>query len=128
MITVDTTAAHHDRVYVAWDNATGNSSSTKNGNNVVLSFSDDGGQSFSAPVSVSGNFTGRTGGIGADPYVAPNGEVHVAWQDDTHFVIADVVSNDGGQTFSAPRVISIINAFQFNVAAQASRGALVYPA
>jgi hypothetical protein len=131
MITVDTTAAHRDRIYVAWDNATGgngSSSSTKNGNNVVLAFSDDGARSFSAPVSVSGNFTGRTGGIGADPYVAANGNVHVAWQDDTHFVIADAVSTDGGNTFSPPRVIALVNAFQLNVAAQASRGALVYPA
>jgi hypothetical protein len=130
MLTVDTTAAHHDRVYVAWDNATGggNSSSIKNGNNVVLSFSDDAGLTFSAPVSVSGNFIGKTGGIGADPYVAPNGDLHVAWQDVTHMVIADAVSKDGGLTFSPPRVISLVNAFQFNVAAQAVRGALVYPA
>jgi len=128
MITVDTTASHRDRIYVAWDNATGNSSSTKNGNNVVLSFSDDGGRSFSAPVSVSGNFTGKTGGIGADPYVAPNGNIHVAWQDYAHLVIADAVSTDGGATFSAPHVISLVGAFQFNVAAQAVRGALVYPA
>ena len=128
MITVDTSAAHHDRVYVAWDNATGNSSSVKNGNNVVLSFSDDGAQSFSAPVSVSGNFTGKTGGIGADPYVTANGNVHVAWEDYAHLVIADAVSTDGGSTFSAPHVISLVGAFQFNVGAQASRGALVYPA
>lgn len=128
MITVDPTAAHHDRVYVAWDNATGNSSSIKNGNNVVLSFSDDGGLTFSDPVSVSGNFTGKTGGIGADPYVAPNGDLHVAWQDFAHLVIADAVSKDGGATFSAPHVISLVGAFQFNLAAQAVRGALVYPA
>jgi len=127
MITVDTGAAHHDRVYVSWDNATGNSSSAKNGNNVVISHSDDGGLTFSAPVSVSGNFTGRTGGIGASPYVTANGDVHVAWQDYAHFVIADAVSTDGGSTFSAPHVISLVGAFQFNVAAQASRGALVYP-
>jgi hypothetical protein len=128
MITVDTTSAHHDRIYVAWDNATGNSSSIKNGNNVVLSFSDDGGSTFSAPVSVSGNFVGKTGGIGADPYVAPNGDLHVAWQDYAHLVITDAVSKDGGLTFSPPHVISLVNAFQFNVAAQAVRGALVYPA
>jgi hypothetical protein len=127
MITVDTGTAHHNRVYVAWDNATGNSSSTKNGNNVVLSHSDDGVQ-FSAPVSVSGPFTGKTGGIGADPYVTSNGTVHVAWQDYAHLVIADASSTDGGNTFSAPHVISLIGAFQFNVAAQAVRGALVYPA
>jgi hypothetical protein len=128
MITVDTGSAHHNRIYVAWDNATGNSSSIKNGNNVVLSYSDDGGRTFSAPGSVSGNFNGKTGGIGADPYVTSNGDVHVAWQDYAHLVIADAVSSDGGNTFSAPHVISLIDGFEFDPAAQASRGALVYPA
>jgi hypothetical protein len=128
MITVDTGSAHHNRVYVAWDNATGNSSSTKNGNNVVLSYSDDGGVTFSSPVSVSGNFTGKTGGIGADPYVTSDGTLHVAWQDYANLVIADASSTDGGNTFSPPHVISLVGGFQFNVAAQARRGALVYPA
>jgi hypothetical protein len=127
MIAVDTGSAHHNRVYVAWDNATGSSSSDKNGNNVLLSYSDDGGATFSKPVSVSGPFTGRTGGIGADPYVTADGTVHVAWQDYAHGTIDDASSTDGGQTFSAPNVIASVNAFQFNVAAQASRGALVYP-
>ena len=128
MITVDTTAAHHDRIYVAWDNATGNSSSTKNGNNVVLSFSDDGGRTFSTPAPVSGNFVGKTGGIGADPYVTSNGDVHVAWQDYAHLVIADAVSHDGGATFSTPHVIALVNAFDLGIAAEAVRRALVYPA
>jgi hypothetical protein len=127
MITVDTGSAHHNRVYVSWDNATGSSSSTKNGNNVLLSYSDDGGLTFSTPVSVSGPFTGRTGAIGADPYVTANGTVHVAWQDTAHGTIVDAASSDGGQTFSSPHLIASVNAFQFNVAAQASRGALVYP-
>ena len=128
MITVDTGSVHHNRIYVAWDNATGNSSSTKNGNNVVLSYSDDGGVTFSAPRSVSGPFTGKTGGIGADPYVTSNGTLHVAWQDYAHLVIADAKSADGGATFSAPTAIALVGAFQFNVAAQSTRGALVYPA
>ena len=127
MITVDTGSAHHNRVYVAWDNATGNSSSDKNGNNVILSYSDDGGATFSAPVSASGPFTGRTGGIGADPYVTANGTVHVAWQDYAHGTIEDVASTDGGKTFSQRHSIASVNGFAFNVAAQASRGALVYP-
>ena len=127
MITVDTGSAHHNRIYVAWDNATGNSSSNTNGNNVLLAYSDDGGITFSTPVSVSGPFTGKTGGIGADPYVTANGTLHVAWQDYAHLTIDDAASTDGGQTFSAPHVIAPVNAFQLNVAAQASRGALVYP-
>jgi hypothetical protein len=127
MITVDTGSAHHNRIYVAWDNATGGSSSSTNGNNVLLSYSDDGGVTFSSPVSVSGPFTGGTGAIGADPYVTATGTLHVAWQDDAHGTIVDAASTDGGQTFSPPHVIAAVNGFAFNVAAQASRGALVYP-
>jgi hypothetical protein len=127
MITVDTGTTHHNRIYVAWDNATGKSSSDKNGNNVLLSYSDDGGVTFSTPTNVSGPFTGKTGGIGADPYVTANGDVHVAWQDYTNHVIADAVSSDGGNTFSSPSVIALVGGFEFDPAAQASRGALVYP-
>ncbi|MDP9286108.1 MAG: glycoside hydrolase, partial [Actinomycetota bacterium] len=43
-------------------------------------------------------------------------------------VIADASSTDGGNTFTAPHVIALIGGFQFNVAAQSTRGALVYPA
>lgn len=128
MITVDTGTAHPNRIYVAWDHATGNSSSAKNGNNVLLSYSDDLGGSFSTPVSVSGNVSGKTGGIGADPYVAPDGTLHVAWQDYAHGTIVDATSRDGGQTFAPPRLIAPVGAFAFAIAAQSSRGALVYPA
>ncbi|MHB8958041.1 MAG: sialidase family protein [Candidatus Limnocylindrales bacterium] len=131
MITVDTGSGvghHHNRIFVTWDHATGNSSSTKNGNNVLVSTSDDGGVTFSAPVSVSGPFTGKTGGIGADPYVAGDGTLHVAWQDYAHGAILDAASSDGGQTFAPPRLIAQVAGFAFNIAAQNSRGALVYPA
>jgi hypothetical protein len=133
MITVDTGTGpghHHNRIYVAWDNATGGgwSSSEKNGNNLVLSYSDDGGVTFTNPVSVSGNFVGKTGAIGADPYVAPNGTLHVAWQDVAHSAIVDAYSTDGGVTFSAPHEIADVGGFEFLPVAQGSRGALVYPA
>jgi hypothetical protein len=129
MITVDTTGGPHDgRIYVAWDNATGASSSEKNGNNVLLSFSDDGGVTFSRPVSVSGSFTGKTGGIGAQPYVASDGTLHVAWQDYAHGQISDVSSTDGGATFSAPHRVAGVGGFEFDPVAQGTRGALVYPA
>jgi len=131
MITVDTGSGgfhHHNRIYVAWDNATGSSSSEKNGNNVLLSYSDDHGVTFSAPVSVSGNFNGKTGGIGADPYIAADGTVHVAWQDYAHSQISDASSTNGGQSFSPPHTITSVGAFEFDPVAQSSRGALVYPA
>ncbi len=127
MITIDASTAHHDRVYLAWDNATGNSSSDKNGNNVVLSSSDNGGVTFAAPVAVSGDFTGKTGGIGADPYVTDAGVLHVAWQDYAHGAIVDLSSTDGGTTFSGRHTVAQVNGFDFAVAAQATRAALVYP-
>ena len=86
------------------------------------------GVTFSAPVSVSGNFVGKTGGIGADPYVEPNGTLHVAWQDYAHGLISDVSSTDGGVTFSAPHTIAHVSGFEFDPVAQSTRGALVYPA
>ena len=52
----------------------------------------------------------------------------MAWQDYAHGTIADASSTDGGFTFTAPHVISTVGGFAFNVAAQSSRGALVYPA
>jgi hypothetical protein len=128
-ITVDTNrkSKFFGRIYVAWDHATGTSSSEKNGNNVVLSYSDDGGVTFSDPTSVSGDFTGRTGGIGADPYVTRDGTLHVAWQDYAHMTIAEASSTDGGATFSSPHVIALVGGFDFSLPAQAVRGALVYP-
>lgn len=128
MITADTSAAHRGRIYLAWDNATGNSSSAKNGNNVVLSYSDDHGVTFTAPTSVSGDFIGRTGAIGADPYLSAEGALHVAWQDVAHGAIVDVSSADGGVTFSPRHQVASVNGFDFGIAAQASRRALVYPA
>ena len=131
MITVDTGNGgrhHHNRIYVTWDNATGSSSSDKNGNNVVLSYSDDGGVTFSDPVSVSGDFVGKTGGIGADPFVAPDGTLHVAWQDYAHNDITEVSSTDGGLTFSSRHKVADVGAFEFDPVAQGTRGALVYPA
>jgi hypothetical protein len=127
MITVDKTRSPN-RVYVTWDNATGNSSSEKNGNDVVISHSDDGGATFSDPVSVSGPFTGKTGGIGADPYVTSNGTLHVAWQDYAHGQISDTSSTDGGVTFSPPTKVAAVSGFETVPVAQGTRGALVYPA
>ena len=110
------------------DNATGNSSSEKNGNNVVLSYSDDAGVTFSPPSSASGNFIGRTGGIGADPYVAPTGTLHVAWQDYAHKSIADASSTNGGAMLPPPHTIAHVGRLRVRPGRAITRGALVYPA
>lgn len=129
-IAVDTNAGSpfKNRIYVAWDNATGSSSSTKNGNNLVVSYSSDGGVTFSEPVSASPNFAGKTGQIGADPFVATDGTVHVAWLDYAHSLIAESSSTDGGVSFGPSHVIARTQIpFDINIPAENVRGALVYP-
>src|SRR5437870_4304577 len=82
MITVDTntSSTFRDTVYVAWD-TTPVAPSAPSSTGVKLSSSRDGGETFSAPVNVSPTGGGQRFGIGADPFVAPDGTVHVAWND-----------------------------------------------
>ncbi len=117
---------HRDTIYVAWDRVAGSSSSS---NGVLVSRSGDGGQSFSAPVSASSTAAGPKGDIGADPFVGPDGTVNVAWHDVQNNAIVEASSTDGGTSFGPTHTISPTKvAFDIAIPAQASRGALVYPA
>jgi hypothetical protein len=117
---------HRDTIYVAWDRFVGSSSGS---NGVLVSHSTDGGQSFSAPVFASSTAAGPKGDIGADPFVGPDGTVHVAWHDVQNNAIVEASSADGGQSFGPTHTISPTTvAFDVAIPAQASRGALVYPA
>ena len=86
MITVDTNpnSPFRDTIYVAWDTATGNSSST---NDVLVSHSTDNGRTFSDPVKASASVKGANAAIGADPFVGPDGTLFVAWNDIQHNAI-----------------------------------------
>jgi hypothetical protein len=121
----------YGRVYAAWDNASGANgkpSSEKNGNNLLVSFSTDHGASFSTPVVASPFVKGRTGAIAADPFVAPDGTLHVAWLDYVHSLLAESSSTDGGETFGAAHVIAFTQIpFDIDLPAENVRGALVYP-
>jgi hypothetical protein len=129
MITVDTNpgSLFKDTVYVAWDTtviAPPGPSST----GVKLSRSTDGGRTFSAPVDVSPTGGGQHFGIGADPFVAPDGTVHVAWNDISKN-IEEASSTNGGASFGAPHIISpTIAGISTAIPAQSSRGVLIYPA
>ncbi len=117
---------HKNTIYVAWDRFVGKASSS---NGVLVSHSTDGGKTFSAPVFASSTAPGPKGDIGADPFVAPDGTVHVAWHDVQNNRIVEASSGDGGQTFGPVHTISPTTAaFSVAVPAQASRQALVYPA
>jgi hypothetical protein len=129
MITVDTNSSSpfRDTVYVAWDTtvvAPPGPSST----GVKLSHSTDGGQTFSSPVDVSPTGGGQRFGIGADPFVAPDGTVHVAWNDISSAIL-EASSTDGGRSFGPPHLISPTNVLIATVIpAQSSRGVLITPA
>lgn len=112
-----------DNVYVAWDAASGGSTS--------------GGIRFARSVDHGANFTvqridnpsgpGRV--IAADPFVGPNGEVYVAWNDYGANTIAINRSLDGGVTFDTPGVIAAKSIlFDVGIPAESFRRALVYPA
>jgi hypothetical protein len=88
------------RVYVAWDEVV-----TNQGQPVVLSWSDDGGASFSPPVFIRS----QGNGIGVVPVVGPGGVLHAVWINYVNplspFLVASR-STDGGATWSAPVTIS----------------------
>src|SRR5205823_5119159 len=68
-------------------------------------------------------------GIGAVPFVGPNGEVYVAWNDFAANTIAFNRSFDGGVTWGHPQVIAPKRLpFDIDIPAEFNRGALVYPA
>lgn len=86
------------RVYVAWDTVTEN-----RGQPVLVSWSADGGVSFSPAVTVVSD----TVNVGVIPLVGPGGVVHLVWStfSGPDFNVIELLtarSEDGGATWSAP--------------------------
>jgi hypothetical protein len=126
MITADanTASPYRDNIYVAWDASSGGSTT---GGGIHLATSNDHGTSFS--VARVDNPAGPGQGIGAVPFVGPNGEVYVAWNDYHNNVIAFNRSLDGGVSWNAQRTIAAKTAaFDVGIPAESFRRALVYPA
>ena len=124
MITADAnrTSPYRDSVYVAWDAAAGGST----GGGVRLARSRDGGATFTTVRIDDPKGPGRA--IGAVPFVGPNGEVYVAWNDYAANRIVFTRSVDGGVTWAPPRTIAgKAAAFEIAVPAEHERKALVYP-
>ncbi len=125
MIAADTNlgSPFRDNVYLAWDAASGGSSS----GGVRFARSADHGASFSITRIDNPSGPGRV--IAAIPFVGPNGEVYAAWNDIAANTIAFNHSVDGGLVFGSPSVIaSKLIPFDIGIAAESFRGALVYPA
>ena len=128
MIAVDDNpnSPFRDTIYVAWDNSNGSASSS---NLLLVSHSTDGGKTFSAAVPASSTASGPKSVIGADPFVGPDGAVHVAWHDVHNNALVESDSTDGGQTFGPTHTIAATQAaFDIAIPAQNTRHALVYPA
>ncbi|HEX4568114.1 MAG TPA: sialidase family protein [Vicinamibacterales bacterium] len=124
MIAVDTNLASpfRDSVYVAWDAASGGSS----GGGVRFARSTDHGATFTVTRIDNPSGPGRV--IAAQPFVGPNGEVYVAWNDYAANTITVNRSLDGGVTWGQPVVISSkVLSFDIAIPAESFRGALVYP-
>ena len=123
MITADKNPASRfrDRVYVAWDAASGGST----GGGVRVASAAD-GANFTVNRAEDPGGPGRA--IGAVPFVGPGGELYVAWNDYAANTIAFNRSFDGGATWDGQRVVAAKKiAFDIAVPAESFRGALVYP-
>jgi hypothetical protein len=109
-IAVDSNAASpfRDRVYVTW---TRFKFSAHTGayvqSPIFFASSSDGGSTFTAPKSISGNVLY---GQGSRPVVGPDGTLYVFWDGSTRLSSLDstyvVKSTDGGATWSKPVAVS----------------------
>ncbi len=125
MITADTNTGSpfRDRIYVAWDAASGGSTS----GGIRVGRSADHGSTWAVTRADDPKGPGR--GIGASPAVGPDGELYVAWNDYSANTIAFNRSFDGGATWAKQRVIAAkVIPFDMAIPAESFRGALVYPA
>jgi hypothetical protein len=126
MITADANinSPFRDNVYIAWDAASGGSAS---GGGVRVARSSDHGVTFTITRADDPKGPGRA--IGAVPFVGPNGEIYLAWNDYAANTIAFSRSFDGGATWDAQSVIASKQLpFDIRIPAEFNRGALVYPA
>jgi Neuraminidase (sialidase) len=92
-VAVDTGAAspHRGRIYVGWDRIFGSTQPP------VMSFSDDRGQTWSPVKKLS-----SLPALGAQPLVAPNGDVTFVYVDVFTLELFSQTSSDGGATFGSP--------------------------
>ncbi|GAC1676496.1 MAG: hypothetical protein PVS2B2_12290 [Candidatus Acidiferrum sp.] len=126
MITTDTNTSSRfrDNVYVAWDSSSGGSATA---GGIHVARSSDAGATYS--IARVDNPSGPGQGIGAVPFVGPNGEVYVAWNDYQNNVIAFNRSFDGGVTWGAQNTVAAKTAaFDVGIPSESFRRALVYSA
>ncbi|HKA86577.1 MAG TPA: sialidase family protein [Haliangiales bacterium] len=124
MITADTSPSSpfRDNVYIAWDAASGGSP----GGGIRVAASSDHGATFT--ITRADNPFGPGRSIGTSPFVGPNGELFVAWNDFAANAIVFNRSFDAGATWGTPTTIaSKTIPFDIAIPAEFVRRALVYP-
>jgi hypothetical protein len=96
-----------DRVYVSYTRFIFSASGNYVQSPIFSSFSSDGGQTFSNPISISQN---AHYGQGSRPVVAPDGSVYIFWDGSTRLAATNsiymVKSTDGGVTWSSPSAVA----------------------
>lgn len=99
------TSPYAGNVYTAWTNLDGGATE----NEIVISYSDDGGLTYSTPVEVSSGVNAGSHNQGVNIQTGPNGEVYVVWAiyDDWYGAgyeeaMGLAVSYDGGATWETP--------------------------
>lgn len=100
-LAVDTTGSVYDgRVYVSWTRFTLTPMSAA----IMVSYSPDGGRTFSTPRVVSTSQTNQ----GSALAVGPSGELYVVWRDYLSKTIRFSKSLNGGVSFTPPGTVSSI--------------------
>jgi hypothetical protein len=117
------TNTSRDNVYVAWDAASGGSTSA----GLRVGTSSDQGATWTITRADDPQGQGRL--IGAVPFVGPDNTLYVAWNDWYANTIAINSSSDGGAHWGTQSVVASKHIpFDVAVPAESFRGALVYPA
>ena len=115
-------------VYIAWTQNVTEAAGTDQ--RIVVSGSTNGGATFSAPVIINDpSIVGtRAGNLFADPAVGPNGEVYVAWLDNSAEQVFVDVSLDRGITFGTDNLVTDSGTgFATSIPPQPDRGVTVGP-
>jgi hypothetical protein len=100
-----------DRIYVTWTRFLFNAHNGRYTQSPIFFVSSsDGGQTFTAPKSISGNVLY---GQGSHPVVGPDGALYVFWDGAARLATKDstymVKSTDGGATWGSPVKVSELN-------------------
>jgi hypothetical protein len=98
-VDVSPTSPHTNRVYVVWTRSGG-----AEGIRVLLSHTDDGAHTWSAPVRV--NDHSLADGAITSVAVGPSGYVYVVWDDIADRTISIARSTDGGRHFGRTRLVA----------------------